>query len=185
MSLSLPAVGTFALLETLSAFVPDDFINARWPSPTRRRGPRLRFSAAQLGRAHLLGCLGGGRAFNAVQRALAEQRALRRFAHLPNERSVPDVRRLHEFRARLGPGGFRAIHDHRAREILWIAPLREKSVALLDATDLPARAGDKKRRSPNLVRVESQPRRPFSQTRPYPFLCRLQIAHAATLDQRF
>jgi hypothetical protein len=135
-------------LEALSSFVPDDFINARWPTPTRCRGPRLRFSAAQLWRAHLLGCLCGGRSFNAVQRALAEQRDLRRFAHLPNERAVPDVRMLHEFRSRLGPGGFRAINDQLAQEILLIAPMREKSVALIDATDLPARACDKKKTVP-------------------------------------
>jgi hypothetical protein len=150
MSLSLPAVGTFALLEALSAFVPDDFINCRWPLFTRRRGPRSHFSAAQLWRAHLLGCLCGGRSFNAVQRALAEQRHLRRFANLPNERAVPDVRMLHEFRSRLGPGGFRAINDHLAQEILLIAPMRDKSVTLIDATDLPASACDKKKTAPEL-----------------------------------
>jgi hypothetical protein len=148
MSTSLPAVGTVALLEALTGFVPDAFINNRWPIPTRRRGPRLSFSAAQLWRIHLLSCLCGGRSFNAVQRALAEQRHLRGFAHLSNECSVPDVRMLHEFRSRLGPGGFRAINDHLAQEILLIAPMREKSVALIDATDLPARACDKKKTVP-------------------------------------
>src|SRR5688572_6370881 len=132
MSMSLPAVGTFALLDALSPFVPDDFINSRWSFPTRRRGPRWRFSAAQLWRAHLLICLTGARSFNAVQRALGEQRALRRFAYLANARAVPDVRMLHEFRSRLSPGGLRAINDHLVSEILLIAPLTEKSLALID-----------------------------------------------------
>src|SRR5688572_30018597 len=111
MAKPLPAVGTFALLDCLTDFVPDDFINARWPVP-RRRGPRLSFSAAQLWRVHLLALLSGGRSFNSVQRSLVEQRPLRRFAHLPNERAVPDVRMLHEFRSRIGVSGLRAINDY-------------------------------------------------------------------------
>jgi len=90
MAKSLPAVGTFALLDALTGFVPDDFINLRWPVP-RRRGPRFHFSAAQLWRVHLLAALTGGQSFNAVRRSLSEQRPLRRFAHLANERSIPDI----------------------------------------------------------------------------------------------
>jgi hypothetical protein len=146
MSSALPAVGTLALLERLTVFVPDDFINTRWPMP-RRRGRRWHFSAAQLWRVHLLALLTGGRSFNAIGRALAEQRALRRFAHLPNERTIPDMRMLHEFRQRLGTGGLRAINDHLSEQLLRVAPLRDKTVALIDATDLPASTRDKKRRS--------------------------------------
>jgi hypothetical protein len=44
------------LLERLSAYVPDEFINAHWPSgPTG--GRRRSFSAAQLWRVHLLALL--------------------------------------------------------------------------------------------------------------------------------
>jgi hypothetical protein len=144
MSSVLPAVGTLALLDQLTAFVPDDFINTRWPTPCRR-GRRWHFSAAQLWRVHLLASLTGGRSFNSVQRALAEQRSLRRFAHLPNERAIPDVRMLHEFRRRLGAGGLRAINDHLSGQILQVGPLRDKTVALIDATDLPASTQDKKK----------------------------------------
>src|SRR5262245_60238797 len=91
MTKSLPAVGSIALLEVLTGFVPDEFINSRW-AIRYRGGRRLRFSAAQLWRVHLLATVTGCRSFNAVQRSLMEQRSLRRFAHLPNERSVPDVR---------------------------------------------------------------------------------------------
>ena len=144
MSSALPAVGTSALLECLTAFVPDDFINTRWPIP-RHRGPRWHFSTAQLWRVHLLALLSGGRSFNSVQRALSEQRSLRRFAHLSNERAIPDVRMLHEFRRRVGSGGLRAINDHLSGQILQVAPLRDKTVTLIDATDLPASTQDKKK----------------------------------------
>ncbi len=141
---SLPTVGSIALLEVLTGFVPDDFINSHWPVPYRG-GRRFRFSAAQLWRVHLLAALTGCRSFNAVQRSLMEQRPLRRFAHLPNERSVPDVRMLHEFRARLGVSGFRCINDHLVEQVLTVAPLRDKTVGLIDATDLPASSRDKKK----------------------------------------
>ena len=59
MSKSLPAVGSLALLDALTDFVPDDFINSRWPLP-RRSGRRFHFSAAQLWRMHLLAALSGG-----------------------------------------------------------------------------------------------------------------------------
>ena len=144
MASGLPSVGTTALLERLTVFVPDDFINERWPLP-RRSGRRWRFSTAQLWRVHLLALLTGGRSFNAIQRALFEQRAFRRFAHLPNERTIPDVRMLHEFRQRLGAGGLRVINDHLISRILPTAFLGDKTVALIDATDLPASARDKKK----------------------------------------
>lgn len=144
MSNSVPAVGSLALLDALTDFVPDDFINASWPIPYRR-GPRFAFSAAQLWRVHLLSALMGGQSFNAVQRSLREQRPLRSFAHLPNERCIPDVRMLHQFRRRLGAGGFRRINDRLASQVLQEAPLRDKTVGLIDATDLPASAADKKK----------------------------------------
>lgn len=119
------------------------------------------------GQQALLVCLWPGRSFNAVQRALVEHHPLRRFAHLPNQASAPDVRMLHEFRSRLGPGGFRAINDHLTQQLLRVAPLREKTLALIDATDLPARARDKKKRSRfgalagrPWVRAHSSPGRP-------------------------
>jgi hypothetical protein len=45
--------GTSELLDKLSCYVPDDFINEHWPyGPTG--GRRRAFSAAQLWRTHLL-----------------------------------------------------------------------------------------------------------------------------------
>jgi len=63
-----------------------------------------------------------------------------------NQNRVPDVRMLNELRLRLGVRGCRWINDHLLREILERAPLQEKTVLLIDATDLPARAYDKKKR---------------------------------------
>jgi hypothetical protein len=144
MASGLPSVGTAALLERLTSFVPDDFINQHWPIPWRP-GRRRRFSSAQLWRVHLLALLTGGRSFNAIQRSLSEQRVFRRFAHLPNERMIPDVRMLSEFRRQLGASGLRAINDHLSGQILLTALLRDKTVALIDATDLPASTRDKKK----------------------------------------
>ena len=153
MSKWLPAVGSRALLDVLSDLVPDDFINARWPGP-RRPGRRFHFSAAQLWRVHLLAALSGGQSFNGVQRSLSEERALRRFAHLPNQRAVPDTRMLHEFRSRLGVSGLRRINDELAQQILTVAPLRDQTVALIDATDLPARTRNKKKSAGSGARNE-------------------------------
>jgi hypothetical protein len=145
MSEWLPSVDSTALMDVLTDFVPDDLINGHWPMP-RRRGRRFQFSAAQLWRVHALSPLTGGKSFNGLRRALAEQRSLRRFAHLPNQEMVPDVRMLHEFRSRLGVGGWRWINDQLVRQVLEIAPLRQKTVTIIDATDLPARTCDKKKR---------------------------------------
>jgi hypothetical protein len=145
MSNWLPSVGSLALLSALTDFVPDEFINSRWPLP-RRSGRRFHFSAAQLWRVHLLAALSGGQSFNAVRRLLIDQRAWRRFAHLPNERAVPDTRMLHQFRSRVGVSGWRWINDYLVQQVLEVAPLRDQTVGLIDATDLPARTRDKKKK---------------------------------------
>jgi hypothetical protein len=153
MSKRLPSVGSLALLSTVTDFVPDEFINSRWPLP-RRPGRRFHFSSAQLWRVHLLAALSGGQSFNAVRRLLTDQRAWRLFAHLPNERSVPDTRMLHEFRSRVGVSGLRWINDHLVQQVLLVAPLRDQTVGLIDATDLPARTRDKKKKVEFGLRAE-------------------------------
>lgn len=42
-----------------------------------------------------------------VIRLLPEQKAWRRFAHLPNEEHLPDARMLHVFRGQVGMDGLR------------------------------------------------------------------------------
>jgi hypothetical protein len=143
LNMQLPPVGTSKLLQLLSPFIPDAFINDRFTF-RQREGRRLRFSAAQLWRVHLLVSLTRTFSFNALVRALAEQESWRRFAHLPNRFTVPDVRMLHEFRVALGAIGFRQINNHLLAELLAMAPLNPITVAFIDATDLPANTAFKK-----------------------------------------
>ena len=96
------------------------------------------FSAAQLLRVHLLALLTPAHSFNLLIGLIAEHRTWRTFAHLRNRRVQPDVRMLHEFRQRLNLAKLRGLNEH------LLAPLLEggtgfaKTVALIDATDLPA-----------------------------------------------
>jgi len=140
----LPAVGTAALLDILSEHVPDEFINELLP---RRRGVGRRrcFSAAQLWRVHLLCALTDVDSYNGLIRQLPEQRAWRRFAHLSHRERTPDVRMLNEFRGHGGVSALRAINDHLVQALLKYLREGQKSVALIDATDLPAATADKKK----------------------------------------
>jgi len=145
MRKELPSVGTAELLELISTYVPDDFINQLLP---RRRGVGRRscFSAAQLWRAHLLSPLTGTHSYNGIVRLLPEQRAWRRFAHLSHRDRTPDARMLNEFRAHAGVTGFRTINDHFVVLLLKHLRAEQKSVAVIDATDLPAATADKKKK---------------------------------------
>ena len=77
----LPPVGTIALLEVLSAHVPDDFIAGLCPRAFTG-GRRHDLSAPQLWRAHLLAVLTSTHSLNLVVAQLPEQPAWRRFARL-------------------------------------------------------------------------------------------------------
>jgi len=137
MNSLLPITGTSALLEQLSAFVPDGFLREQWPH-TQTGGRWGHFSAAQLWRLHLLVLLTPAHSINLMLQMLPEQRAWRKFAHLPNRQQIPDVRMLHEFRRRVGVAGLRRVNE------VLVAPLLEgldpagPTIALMDATDLPA-----------------------------------------------
>src|SRR4030095_9698167 len=106
----LPVTGTLDLLDQLSPHVPDGWINQTFPQ-VKGAGRRRRFSTAQLWRVHLLAVLSPVHSFNLLVQMLAEQRAWRRFAHLPNRHALPDAWMLHEFRERLGVQGFRRINE--------------------------------------------------------------------------
>lgn len=149
----LPAVGTAELLTLLSEQIPDEFINQLLP---RRRGAGRRtcFSAAQLWRVHLLSPLTGTHSYNGIVRLLPEQRAWRRFAHLSHRERTPDVRMLHEFRSHIGVSGLRAINDWLVRKLLRYLRADQKTVAVIDATDLPAATADKKKTAENGQRRE-------------------------------
>jgi hypothetical protein len=148
MQSRLPITGTAELLATLSDFVPDEFINTCMQARSGR-GRRHCFSAAQLWRTHLLALLTPAHTFNALVRLLPEQRAWRRFAHLNHRFRTPDVRMLHEFRERAGVSALRAINDELVRRLLPSVPPESKTVAIIDATDLPASTSDKKKTADN------------------------------------
>ena len=137
MNAPLATTGTAALLAQLSEFVPDDFINQLLP-PQRGRGRRSLWSSAQLFRLVLLALLPPARSFDLLVQLLPEQRAWRRFAHLPNRRRVPTASILHEFRACLGVGSLRRINRHLLLPLLEGLSPERKSVALIYSTDLPA-----------------------------------------------
>jgi hypothetical protein len=173
MRKDLPVVGTAEHLELLSDYVPDEFINQLLP---RRKGVGRRccFSAAQMWRVHLLSPLSGIHSYNGLVRLLPEQRAWRRFAHLSHRERTPDVRMLHEFRCRVGVGGLRAINDHLVVKLLKYLRAEQKSVAVIDATDLPAATADKKKTGEN-----GQP-----SARPWGHARSNQVTHGFTLATR-
>jgi hypothetical protein len=144
MQIVLPPTGTAQLLQTLSGFIPDEFINALLATKTHP-GTKHSFSPAQLWRTHLLALLTAAHSFNAVVRLLPEQRQWRRFAHLSHRHRTPDVRMLYQFRVRVGVSGLRAINDHLVKRLAAHIPSFGKTVAIIDATDLQASTADKKK----------------------------------------
>src|SRR5262245_8542828 len=137
MDSQLPATGTAELLDLLSPYVPDDFINERWPSG-HTGGRRRICSSAQLFRAHLLSLLTPTHSLNLVSRMLPEQSAWRKFCQIRNLARTPDVRMLSEFRSRVGVLGLRQINQQLLEPILNVYASEPRSLALVDATDLPA-----------------------------------------------
>lgn len=134
---SLAITGSAALLEELSPFVPDDFINCLFDKGTRRGQPR-KFSPAQLYRSTLLVLLTPAHSFNLLATLLSENKSWRSFAHLRNRWNIPDAKMLHQFRDRIGVTQLRNINRHLLQPLLAGLDRFPKSVALMDATDLPA-----------------------------------------------
>lgn len=137
MKNSLPTTGTPELLRCVSPYIPDDFINEQWalgPTGGRRRA----FSATQLWRTHLLALLTPAHSMNLVLELLPSQPAWRQFAHLQHQDRLPDVRMMHEFRAHLGVQGLRRINARLVEPLLASLWHRQDTIALIDATDLPA-----------------------------------------------
>jgi hypothetical protein len=147
---SLPQTGTAALLETLSPYLNNDVINDLFPR-RRGRGRRRLFSAAQLFRVLLLNLVTPVHSFNLLVQLLAENRSWRTFAHLPNQRTLPDAKMLHLFRDRLDLSKLRAINHHLLAPILAGLDPTRKSVAIMDATDLPAATHSFKKRLPAII----------------------------------
>jgi hypothetical protein len=180
MNSNLPATGTAALLELVNPFVPDDFINAGWPTgPTG--GKRRDYSAAQLYRVHLLSLLSPVHSLNLLVKMLPEQRAWRKFAGLRRQTQVPGVRVLHEFRGRVGVAGLRRINRHLLAPLVTTYAWQPWTVGLMDATDLPAACVGFKKKHWAILRRARRAGRAHAQDRAESLLCRLQKTHAAIM----
>ena len=133
----LAITGSRSLLEELTAFVPDDFVNELIG---RRSGPgrRSQWSPAQLYRLLLLAVLTPARSFNLLAELLDEQRDWRKFARLQNRFQVPVASQLHDFRQLLGVAGLRRINEHLLGALLDSFPGDRLAIGLIDSTDLTA-----------------------------------------------
>jgi hypothetical protein len=151
MQTMLAMTGTGALLEQLSSFVPDEFINELVPAH-RGRGRRRHWSPAQMYRLLLLGLLTPAHSYNLMLRLLPEQRLWRKFARLPNRYRLPVASELHDFRQRIGVGGLRRVNECLLEPLLEGLRVDRQSVGLMDATDLPAATSAYKKRSPDSTR---------------------------------
>jgi hypothetical protein len=133
----LPKTGSAALLDRLSPHIPDDLINCLF-TPKSGPGRRSSFSAAQLFRVTLLALLTPVHSFNLLVELLPEQRSWRIFARLRNRYEVPDVRMLHEFRARFELSKLRGVNKYLLQPLLKATASFPKTISLIDSTDLPA-----------------------------------------------
>lgn len=134
---SLPQTGTNALLKVLSPFIDDAFIDDLIRTKSRRGRPR-HFRASQLFRVLLLNLLTPVHSFNLLLQLLPDHRPWRDFARLPNKRVLPDAKALHQFRDRLSPMTLRTINRQLLMPLLEGLEPDRTTVAIIDATDLPA-----------------------------------------------
>jgi len=133
----LPTTGTAALLETLSAYIPDELINSLFQEKAGPGRPAL-MSPAQLFRVNLLPLLTPAHSFNLLVELLSEHRPWRCFARLRNRHACPGVRMLHEFRTRMEPSKLRQINQFLLKPLIAGTDRFAKTVSLIDSTDLPA-----------------------------------------------
>ena len=181
----LPATGTEEFLEILSPFVPDAYLNERWPH-RETGGRRHLFSAAQLWRLHLLVLLTPVHSFNLLVRLLPEQKTWRHFARLRRLTQLPDVRMMNAFRQEIGVGGLREINSHLLAPLIENLDSTQPAIALIDATDLPAACSGFKKKHRPLFRHQGRFGWTHPQERTKPVFCGLQKAYLATLgDQVF
>ena len=181
MKSQLPQTGTEDFLELLSTFVPDDYLDQRWPR-LKTGGRRYGFIASQLWRLHLLALITPVHSFNLLIRMLPEQKAWRRFAHIASQQHVPDVRMMNTFREKIGVDGLRQVNGQLLEPIIASVDLSQGAAALIDATDLPASCSGFKKKHRALLRQRSRAGRAHAQERAKSMVCRLQEAHLASLD---
>lgn len=133
----LPTTGTTALLDRLSPYVPDDYIDSLFAVKHGPGRPAL-FSPSQLFRVISLTLLTPAHSFNLLVKLLPENRGWRSFARLRNRNDLPDAKMLHQFRDRLDLTKLRRINERLLEPMLERCSSFPKTVAIIDATDLPA-----------------------------------------------
>ena len=181
MKSQLPPTGTEDFLELLSPFVPDDYLDQRWPH-LKTGGRRHSFSTSQLWRLHLLALITPVHSFNLLIRMLPEQKAWRRFARIRSQEHVPDVRMMNAFREELGVEGLRQVNGQLLEPIVARVELGQGAAALIDATDLPASCSGFKKKHRLLLGRSGGAGCADSQERTEPVVCRVQEAHVSALD---
>jgi hypothetical protein len=152
----LPPTGTDEFLDLLSPFVPDDFLNERWPR-FQTGGRRYGLSAAQMWRLHLLVLITPVHSINLLVRMLPEQKSWRHFARLRSLAQLPDVRMMNVFREQLGVSGFRQTNRHLLEPLIQSLDPALPAVALIDATDLPASCSGFKQKAPVNIQPVARP----------------------------
>lgn len=177
---SLPMTGTAALLEELSPFLPDDQINV-WFQHRRGPGRPNHFSPAQLLRVLLLVLLTPAHSFNLLVALLPEQRTWRRFARLPNRRTLPDAKMLHTFRDQLSLTHLRQLNAQLLQPLLTGLSPADNTVALIDATDLPAATNSYKKSHGAVLGAGCDLGRAQFEEWPKPLVRRLQETHLAVV----
>jgi hypothetical protein len=180
MKSQLPPTGTEDFLELLSPFVPDDYLDQRWPR-LKTGGRRYGFSASQLWRLHLLALISPVHSLNLLVRMLPEQKAWRRFARIPSQEHVPDVRMMNAFREEMGVEGLRQVNGELLEPIMASVELSQGAAALIDATDLPASCSGFKKKHRTLFRPPGSPGCADPQEWTKSVVCRLQEAHVSAL----
>ena len=176
MATKLPPTGTNRLLELVSPYVPDAFIEDLCPRQFTG-GRRCALSAPQLWRVHLLPLLTATHSLNLLVAQLPEQTAWRRFCRL--RRHWPGVRMVHAFRQQIGVSGLRRINQHLLGRLLRRQGMQPHAVALMDATDLPAACCGFKKKHRHLHGRARRLGRAHAQDRTEPLVCGLQKAHPA------
>jgi hypothetical protein len=180
MKSRLPPTGTEEFLELLSPFVPDDFLNERWPR-FKTGGRRYHLSAAQLWRLHLLVLLTPVHSFNLLIQMLPEQKAWRHFARLRSLAQLPDVRMMNAFRDQMGVSGFRQVNRHLVEPLIQNLDRALPAVALIDATDLPAACCGFKKKHWAVFGPRCSTGRTHAQERTKSVFCRLQEAYLSAV----
>jgi len=154
------------VMKKISPYIPDDEIDFLFPFRTINiQGRKRTFKASQLYRAHILTMIKEVTSFNKLSTEFKSRRSFRDFCRFRNKNSTPSTRTLSEFREYIGPSGFRKIAQLVIMAFLNTVKLPIVTVAVPDATDMPARCKGFAKKNAHVLRAAPvcefiQPRKP-------------------------